>query len=183
MLSPFQSAAKPGALTVEPASRSGYPPRMARYPTQEAVSAGGLVFEDRPEGRWVVLISRRSAAGALQWTLPKGGLEPGESRETAAVREVREETGLAAEITDQLGTIDYWFVWRPDKVRYHKWVHYYLMRHLGGEPHPRDDEAEDVVWLPIEQAVERLTHANERALVHKAAPDAVAGATPGKPSA
>lgn len=154
-----------------PGGGGDYAPVMARYPTQEAVSAGGLVFEDRPDGRWVVLISRRSAAGALQWTLPKGGLEAGESHELAAVREVAEETGYLTEIVEPLGVIDYWFVWRPDKVRYHKHVHYYLMRSLGLSATPRDDEAEEVAWVPIEQAIERLTHANERELVSRARPE------------
>ena len=138
---------------------------MARYPTQRAVSAGGLVYEDRPDGRHVVLISHRNAAGRLQWTLPKGGLEDDEHLTDAAVREVREETGLDAEITGELGVIDYWFVWKPDAVRYHKFVHYFLMRHRGGEAHARDDEAEDVVWMPLAEAVGRLSHANERRLV------------------
>ncbi|MEX0660128.1 MAG: NUDIX hydrolase [Egibacteraceae bacterium] len=149
---------------------------MARYPTKRAVSAGGLVCDDRPEGRWVVLISRRNAAGELQWTLPKGGLEDGEDLTDAAVREVREETGLACTITDKLGVVDYWFVWKPDQVRYHKFVHYYLMRHSGGAPHTRDDEAEDVVWLRFDEALERLSHANERHLVARA--DPVAAAAP-----
>jgi len=138
---------------------------MARYPTKEAVSAGGLVFSDRPDGRWVVLISRRGAAGELQWTLPKGGLEDGESYEEAAVREVGEETGFACQIERPLGVIDYWFVWRPDAVRYHKYVHYYLMTYLGPAAQPRDEEAEDVVWLPLDEAIARLTHTNERNLL------------------
>lgn len=143
---------------------------MARYPTRRAVSAGGLVCDDRPEGRWVVLISRRNTAGQLQWTLPKGGLEDGEDLEEAAVREVREETGLACEIDEKLGVIDYWFVWRPEQVRYHKYVHYYLMTSDGQGPQPRDDEAEDVVWLPFAEALGRLTHPNERRLVAQADP-------------
>lgn len=125
-------------------------------------------MEDRPDGRWVVLISRRSATGALQWTLPKGGLEEGERLEDAAVREVREETGLDCEILGELGVIDYWFVWRPDEVRYHKFVHYYVMRHRGGQPLSRDDEAEDVEWFPLADALARLTHLNERLLVRAA---------------
>lgn len=138
---------------------------MARYPTKRAVSAGGLVFADRPDGRWVVLISRRNAAGQLQWTLPKGGLEEGEDLTDAAVREVREETGLQSEIVGKLGVVDYWFVWRPDEVRYHKYVHYFLMAWRGGDTSVRDDEAEDVVWLPIDGALARLSHPNERRLV------------------
>jgi 8-oxo-dGTP pyrophosphatase MutT (NUDIX family) len=142
---------------------------MSRYPTRRAVSAGGLVIDDRPDGRWVVLIAHRNAAGAIQWTLPKGGLEDDEDLEAAALREVREETGLDAEVVDKLGVVDYWFVWRPDEVRYHKFVHYFLMRYRGGDMAARDDEAEEVVWLPFEQALERLTHANERHLIRAAA--------------
>ena len=143
---------------------------MARYPTRQAVSAGGLVFEDRPDGRWVVLISRRNAAGQLQWTLPKGGLEEGEDLEAAAIREVREETGLESSITAKLGVVDYWFVWKPDEVRYHKYVHYYLMTFEGGDTQAHDDEAEDVAWMPLPDALERLTHPNERRLVQLADP-------------
>lgn len=146
---------------------------MARYPTQQAVSAGGLVYEDRHDGRWVVLISRRNAMGQLQWTLPKGRPEEGEDLEEAAVREVREETGLSCGIDGKLGVIDYWFVWKPDQVRYHKFVHYYLMSPLGGETTPRDDEAEDVVWLPLDAALARLSHANERRLVKQTDPSTV----------
>ncbi|MDQ3973659.1 MAG: NUDIX hydrolase [Actinomycetota bacterium] len=143
---------------------------MVRYPTRHAVSAGGLVYEDRPEGRWVVLISRRNAAGELQWTLPKGGLESDEGLEAAAIREVQEETGLLTEITEKLGVVDYWFVWKPDQVRYHKFVHYYLMAYRGGTTEAHDDEAEDVVWLPLMEAVRRLSHPNERRLVRAADP-------------
>jgi 8-oxo-dGTP pyrophosphatase MutT (NUDIX family) len=138
---------------------------MTTYPTKRAVSAGGLVVQDRADGRWVLLIARRSATGLLQWTLPKGGLEEGESLQEAAVREVREETGIHARITGELGVIDYWFVWRPDAVRYHKYVHYYVMDPLAGHLHERDDEAEHVSWLPIGHALDRMSHPNERELV------------------
>lgn len=145
---------------------------MARYPTKHATSAGGLVYDDRADGRWVVLIAHLNAGGLLQWTLPKGGLEDGEDLEAAAVREVREETGLHATIRSKLGVVDYWFVWRPDRIRYHKYVHYYLMAHAGGDFADRDDEAEDVVWLPLVEALDRLAHPNEANLVRLAVPDA-----------
>ena len=144
---------------------------MARYPTKHATSAGGLVYQDRADGRWVVLIAHRNAAGTLQWTLPKGGLEDGEDLEEAAIREVREETGLDARIEDKLGVVDYWFVWRPDKVRYQKFVHYYLMALEGGHFARRDDEAEDVTWLPIADALHQLAHPNEIKLVRQALPN------------
>jgi 8-oxo-dGTP pyrophosphatase MutT (NUDIX family) len=148
---------------------------MERYPTRRAVSAGGLVVSEREDGHWVVLIAHRNVAGSIQWTLPKGGLEDSEELEDAAVREVREETGLDAEVVRKLGVIDYWFVWRPDAVRYHKFVHYFLMRHRGGDMAARDDEAEEVAWLPIGEAVRRLSHPNERALVRALAAERAAG--------
>jgi 8-oxo-dGTP pyrophosphatase MutT (NUDIX family) len=143
---------------------------MVRYPTKQATSAGGLVFDDRADGRWVVLIAHRNAAGVLQWTLPKGRVEEGEDLPAAAVREVREETGLDARITAELGVVDYWFVWRPDRIRYHKYVHYFLMAFEGGDFSRRDDEAEDVAWLPIAEALDRLSHPNEVRLVRSAVP-------------
>lgn len=144
---------------------------MARYPTKHVTSAGGLVYQDRADGRWVVLIAHRNTGGALQWTLPKGGLEEGEDLAAAAVREVREETGLDASIRRKLGVVDYWFVWRPDRVRYHKYVHYYLMAVTGGDFSRRDDEAEDIAWLPIGAAVEQLAHPNEARLIRRALPE------------
>jgi len=150
---------------------------MTRYPTKHATSAGGLVFDDRPDGRWVVLIAHRNAAGVLQWTLPEGGLEEGEDLPTAALREVREETGLDAEIASKLGVVEYWFVWKPDRIRYHKYVHYYLMRLRGGSFDRRDDEAEDIRWVPIDVALEELAHPNERRLVAAAVPDDARDAT------
>jgi 8-oxo-dGTP pyrophosphatase MutT (NUDIX family) len=145
---------------------------MPRYPTRRATSAGGVVCDDRHDGRrWVLLIARRNAAGKPQWTLPKGGLEAGETDEDAALREVREETGYGAVISHLLGTIDYWFVWRPDRIRYHKFVHYYFMWWDGNPPGERDDEAEHVEWVPIDVALVRLAHRNERNLVRKAMTD------------
>ncbi|MBW3577262.1 MAG: NUDIX hydrolase [Actinobacteria bacterium] len=141
---------------------------MARFPTKRAVSAGGVVVNDRDDGRrWVLLIAHRNAAGKPQWTLPKGRVEEGETHAQAAVREVREETGYSPRILDELGTIDYWFVWRPDEVRYHKFVHYFLMETDGSPPGETDDEAESVEWVPLEVALVRLAHRNERNLVKK----------------
>ncbi|MDP8961771.1 MAG: NUDIX domain-containing protein [Actinomycetota bacterium] len=122
----------------------------------------------RSDGRLcVLLIARRNAAGRPQWTLPKGRIEDDETAQEAALREVKEETGYSAVIRDELGTIDYWFVWRPDKVRYHKFVHYFFMETDGEPPGERDDEAESVEWVPLEVALVRLAHRNERNLVKK----------------
>ncbi len=141
---------------------------MTPFPTKRATSAGGVVVSVRSDGRLcVLLIARRNAAGRPQWTLPKGRIEDDETAQEAALREVKEETGYSAVIRDELGTIDYWFVWRPDKVRYHKFVHYFFMETDGEPPGERDDEAESVEWVPLEVALVRLAHRNERNLVKK----------------
>jgi 8-oxo-dGTP pyrophosphatase MutT (NUDIX family) len=142
---------------------------MADYPVIPQTSAGGVVCDDRTDGRrWVLLIARRNAAGIAQWTLPKGGLEGDENNAQAAVREVREETGYSAAIVSPLDPIEYWFVWRPDRIRYHKTVHYFLMRWDGAPPGERDDEADHVEWVPADIALVRLAHHNERRLIEQA---------------
>lgn len=132
--------------------------------TATAISAGGVVVG--PEG--VLLIARRNPKGELQWTLPKGVVEAGEDPAATAVREVREETGIDAEIVAEAGTIDYWFVWKPDDTRYHKFVHYFFMRPTGGDFSRRDEEAEDVRWVPAAEAASAASFPNERDVIARA---------------
>ena len=133
--------------------------------TARAVSAGGVVLAELRPDAPVALVAHRSARGSLQWTLPKGAQEPGESVEQTALREVREETGLEAELVGALDTIDYWFVWAPEQTRYHKFVHYFLMRAVGGDFARHDAEMEEADWFTLEQARRRMAFANERKLL------------------
>jgi ADP-ribose pyrophosphatase YjhB (NUDIX family) len=113
----------------------------------------------------VALIARRSAGGELQWTLPKGTQEPGESITDTAMREVREETGLEVELLVGLDTIDYWFVWTPEQTRYHKFVHYFLMHATGGDLSRHDTESEEARWFSIDEAKQVMAFDNERHLL------------------
>jgi 8-oxo-dGTP pyrophosphatase MutT (NUDIX family) len=123
-----------------------------------------VLAETRPDAP-VALVAHRSARGSLQWTLPKGAREEGETVAETALREVREETGLEAELLGPLDTIDYWFVWAPERTRYHKFVHYFLMRFAGGDFSQRDHEMEDAAWFEPDEARRRMAFANERKLL------------------
>jgi 8-oxo-dGTP pyrophosphatase MutT (NUDIX family) len=120
--------------------------------TARAVSAGGVVLAELRPDAPVALVAHRSVRGTLQWTLPKGAQEEGETVEQTALREVHEETGLEPELVGPLDTIDYWFVWAPERTRYHKFVHYFLMRAVGGDFSEHDHEMEDAAWFEPDKA-------------------------------
>jgi 8-oxo-dGTP pyrophosphatase MutT (NUDIX family) len=103
------------------------------------------------------------------WGLPKGGREPGESDEEAALREVREETGFNASVVGALSPITYWFAWPPERVRYRKTVHWYLMDALDGDPLLHDDEVEEVRFFAPKEAVRRAAYSSEKTVLREAA--------------
>ena len=143
-----------------------------RSPVVRELSAGGLVYRRR-EGAWIVVLAGRRPAdgGAIVWGLPKGHVEPGEQMTDAALREVREETGLVASIEGTLGDVTYWYVRRDERgaaLRAFKRVRFYLMRHRGGRFADRDHELDAVRWVPLAEAEDMITFANERGLLRRA---------------
>lgn len=135
-------------------------------------SAGGLVCR-RVRGEWTVcLAGRRIHPGSdLVWILPKGHVEEGEQMEETALREVREETGLEADILDRLGDVTYWYVRREPEggpSRVFKRVRFFLMLFSGGRFGDRDQEMDDVRWFSLDRAETMLAYANERRLVPRA---------------
>jgi 8-oxo-dGTP pyrophosphatase MutT (NUDIX family) len=131
----------------------------------DETSAGGLVLDHRGHGARGALIGRLDRRGRLLWSLPKGHVEVGETAAEAAVREVREETGIEGAVIGELGTIDFWFVAGGRKV--HKTVHHYLL--LATDPdQPLSDadvEVSEVAWVPVAELAHRLAYADERRLV------------------
>ncbi len=133
--------------------------------TRNEVSAGGVVFRRDP-GLEVALASRRTRRGDLAWGLPKGLVEPGEGAEAAALREVREETGLEARIERSLGDINYWYVWEGQRVR--KKVSFYLMEATGGDVSLHDHEMEEVRWFPLDEATRAASYKSEQEVLRRA---------------
>jgi 8-oxo-dGTP pyrophosphatase MutT (NUDIX family) len=133
----------------------------------DETSAGGLVLDQRGTAARGALIGRLDRRGRLLWSLPKGHVEEGETEPEAAVREVREETGIHGEVIGKLGAIDFWFV--ADGRRVHKTVHHYLL--LADDPDQElsdaDPEVSEVAWVPVAEIGQRLAYADERRLVDK----------------
>lgn len=127
-------------------------------------SAGGVVLRPRADGVRVLLILDPYG----RWGLPKGHVEEGETLEDAALREVREETGLEeVELGRTVDTIDWRF--EDDSVLVHKVCTYYLMHSPRGEVEP--DTAEGIrrcLWLPFDAAVKRVEYPNTREVVRVA---------------
>lgn len=129
-------------------------------PVVREYSAGGLIFDAR--GR-VAIIARHSRSGHIEWCLPKGHIERGETPEQTAVREVHEETGILGEVIASIATIDYWFTGSSQRV--HKLVHHYALRMIGGEltvEGDPDHEAEDAAWVNFDDLTSVLSYPNER---------------------
>jgi 8-oxo-dGTP pyrophosphatase MutT (NUDIX family) len=135
-----------------------------RLKTVRDVSAGGVAYRQGPEGVEVVLVGRHEPG---RWVLPKGTPNQGESLDQTAVREVAEETGIQVRLIRPLQDIQYWFVLHG--TRHYKTVHFYLMEAIGGDTSLHDHEYDEAVWFPIGEAQRRLSFANERLVVARAA--------------
>jgi 8-oxo-dGTP pyrophosphatase MutT (NUDIX family) len=120
----------------------------------------------RGEDVLLVVPTRRAANGARVVALPKGHLDGDETAEQAALREVREEGGVDAELVAPLGDVRYHY--RRDGRLISKRVQFFLFEFRSGSPDDHDHEIEDARWVPMEQAVRELTYPGEREMVRRA---------------
>src|SRR5215212_2421599 len=139
----------------------------AKIATEDQISAGGVAFRWRDSEPEIAIVSVRPK---LRWQLPKGIVDPGESPQVTAVREVREEAGIETDMLKLIETIEYWY--RSAKygkpVRYHKFVHFYLLRYRGGVVTNHDHEVEEARWVSFDEAIEMLDFKSEREVTEKA---------------
>ena len=123
------------------------------------ISAGGVVIN---ETKVLLLLNTPG-----RWVLPKGHVEENESLRSAAIREVREETGIEARIQKKLGWIEYSYYHQGKKQI--KKVLWFKMRQLGGEPNPlRDEGFVGVSYFSLEELPEEHMHEDELLMVKKA---------------
>lgn len=135
--------------------------------TVHQFSAGGVAYRKAGPDIEIALIKTASEG---RWQLPKGLIDPGETSEAAALREVHEEAGIECRIAVPLDEIEYWFFASYDGVRkrYHKKVRFFLMEYLDGSVDDHDDEVAQALWVSIEDAGELLAFQSEKELVEKA---------------
>ena len=142
---------------------------LRQLPAVEETSAGGVIVDVFQGRARIAIIARRNRAGRVEWCLPKGHIEPGETLEQTAAREVAEETGIVGHVLTDLGTIDYWFSTASRRV--HKRVHHYLLEATGGElgvEGDPDHEAIDAAWFYLDDVHTQLTFPNERRIAQAA---------------
>ena len=114
----------------------------------------------------VIVPIKRDARGNKVLGLPKGHLDPGETAAEAATREVREETGLRAELIEQLGDVEYTYERKGRTIA--KRVTFFLFRYLDGDVADHDHEIEHARWIPLAQAATSLSYDGEREIVARA---------------
>lgn len=140
-------------------------------------SAGGVVVREQGSELEVAVIRPH---GRSLWALPKGHVDPGETPEQTAVREVWEETGLRATLVAPLGEIRYVYQFRGQRI--FKRVHFFLFRYqsgvLGDLQHAGHRvEVDETRWVPLQRAAALLGYKGEKAIAARAARMLRAGAS------
>lgn len=127
-------------------------------------SAGGVVYRRTADGLEIALVGRNRYN---DWSLPKGHIEKGESREQAAIREVKEETGLDARILQKIDKVVYFYRRaKGDLIR--KTVYHFLMETDGYDLRDPNWEVSEIRWVPITEAGNVLSYENDKKVVEKA---------------
>ena len=145
----------------------------ARSHVVSAFSAGGVVYRQTQNSANGVsapgIAYEVALVGRIKhdlWALPERDAARGRDAEATALREVREETGLLTRIVAEIGRIEYTFSRKG--VRYRKEVQHFLMEVVGGDIADHDEEYDHVEWVPLDEAIQRLTHENEAEIVRRA---------------
>jgi 8-oxo-dGTP pyrophosphatase MutT (NUDIX family) len=139
----------------------------AKIATLEQVSAGGVAFRHGVSAMEIAIVS---VGAQSRWQLPKGLIDAGEIPVHAALREVREEAGIETTMVAPLDTIEYWYVGNKgqQRVRFHKFVHFFLLAYRAGCVDAHDHEVNEARWVTLEKAKMMLVFKSERQVLEKA---------------
>jgi 8-oxo-dGTP pyrophosphatase MutT (NUDIX family) len=139
----------------------------AKIQTLEQVSAGGVAFRYNNFDYEIAIISVNPSR---RWQLPKGIIDEGETPEIAALREVREEAGIETDLLELIEIIEYWYVGdnNGERVRFHKFVHFFLLYYRSGDVQNHDFEVAEARWVKAEEAEKMLAFKSEKTVVEKA---------------
>jgi 8-oxo-dGTP pyrophosphatase MutT (NUDIX family) len=132
-------------------------------------SAGGVLVRNVRARPMLAAIRPRGRRDGV-WALPKGKIDPGETPAEAAVREVREETGVEGRLVEKLGDVRYVYTFRGRRI--FKVVSFFLLRAGRGRIGAIDEamriEVAEARWLPLEDAARLLAYGGEREMAAKA---------------
>lgn len=132
---------------------------------KKQVSSGGVIFRKSDNTIEVALVAVRERSA---WCLPKGLINKNEDPPAAALREVREESGLHGKILERIGQVSYWYFLNKEKVKVHKMVHFFLLKYVKGDTKDHDHEVDEAKWFPIDEAIRTLTYKSEQKIMEKA---------------
>ena len=128
--------------------------------------SAGIILYFKSHGTYEYLLIYSKAT--RYWGFPKGKIESGESKQDAAVREIKEETGLDATITDGFEYPVTYFFRDKSKQMIKKVVYFYVGR-APSKQIKLSEEHDDYVWLPYDQALAQISYANDRHALEQAA--------------
>ncbi|WP_199318870.1 NUDIX domain-containing protein [Leptolyngbya sp. FACHB-541] len=142
-------------------------PERSKLSTVQQVSAGGVAFRPGAATAEIVIVS---VGTKLRWQLPKGIVDLGETPEITALREVREEAGIQTQLIQPIDVIEYWYIGdlEGQRVRFHKFVHFFLLAYESGDVQDHDHEVHEARWVSLEQALELLAFKGEKQIVQQA---------------
>jgi 8-oxo-dGTP pyrophosphatase MutT (NUDIX family) len=140
------------------------PRRSTATSSEHELSAGGVVVRGRET--IVIVPTRRGAQGQRVLGLPKGHVDPGETPQQAAAREVREEAGVEVDLIGKLGDVRYFY--QRDGQRIFKRVVFFLFAYRAGALEDHDDEVEEARWMDLAEASRALSYAGEREMAARA---------------
>lgn len=129
---------------------------------KKELSAGGVLFKE-VDGEYYVAVIHRSKQN--DWTLPKGHIEPGESLEDTALREVEEETNNKAVVLKKIGSFSYFVEDKEKDVTYKRTVYWFLMKSEEDNSHKLNFETDQVKWLKVDEDFSFMNYANDKSIL------------------